>query len=550
MAGKFDVVLAEGLDRLSRDQQDIAGIYKRFQFAGIPIHTLSDGGEVSDIHIGLKGTMNALFLKDLAAKTHRGLSGRVEKGKSGGGLCYGYRVVKQFDANGEAIRGDREINYDEASIVRQIFRDYAAGLSPKKIAANLNKQGIPCPSGKTWGASTLYGNRRRGTGIINNELYIGRLIWNRQRFLKDPDTGKRVPRHNPESEWIITEVPHLRIIDQELWEITKTRQKTLDEKPQFWAKQRPKNLFSYLLTCGCCGGGMSKVSTDRYGCSAARNKGTCINRLTINQENLERTILEALQYHLMNPELIEIFCKEYTRHINELRQTRNATINRYRKELQKLAAEKEKLIDAIKRGVPASEIIEPLNKIVERRTELEKYLESNEEAPVLLHPNMSQRYQKGVETLKESKEVETLKESLNRKESRAEVAELLRGLINQIVLTPKACGTEYAIDLHGDLAGILTVAAGKRQKIEDNDPLLQQVKMMTESGDQNKSWQDDSCAEENLRKDSPSGKNEMIVKESYFPHSSTFLGKPHNTAIPSKGKMVAGAGFEPTTFGL
>jgi DNA invertase Pin-like site-specific DNA recombinase len=92
-------VLAEGLDRLSRDQQDIAGIYKRFQFAGIALHTLSDGGEVSDIHIGLKGTMNALFLKDLAAKTHRGLSGRVAKGKSGGGLCYGYQVVKQYDAS-------------------------------------------------------------------------------------------------------------------------------------------------------------------------------------------------------------------------------------------------------------------------------------------------------------------------------------------------------------------------------------------------------------------------------------------------------------------
>nr|WP_292989713.1 recombinase family protein [Nitrosomonas sp.] len=142
MAGKFDVVLAEGLDRLSRDQQDIAGIYKRFQFSGIALHTLSDGGEVSDIHIGLKGTMNALFLKDLAAKTHRGLSGRVEKGKSGGGLCYGYRVIKQMDSNGEAIRGDREIIEEEAEIIRQIFRDYAAGISPKKIALKLNKAGL------------------------------------------------------------------------------------------------------------------------------------------------------------------------------------------------------------------------------------------------------------------------------------------------------------------------------------------------------------------------------------------------------------------------
>jgi site-specific DNA recombinase len=223
MAGKFDIVLAEGLDRLSRDQQDIAGIYKRFQFAGIAIHTLSDGGEVSDIHIGLKGTMNALFLKDLAAKTHRGLSGRIEKGKSGGGLCYGYNVVKQFDSYGEAIRGDREINKEEAEIVKQIFRDYAAGVSPKKIALNLNKKGIPCPSGKAWGATTIYGNRRRGTGIINNELYIGWLIWNRQKFLKDPDTGKRVARPNPEEDWIITEVPHLRIIDEELWEQAKIR---------------------------------------------------------------------------------------------------------------------------------------------------------------------------------------------------------------------------------------------------------------------------------------------------------------------------------------
>lgn len=541
MTNKFDIVLAEGLDRLSRDQQDIAGIYKRFQFVGIAIHTLSDGGEVSDIHIGLKGTMNALFLKDLAAKTHRGLSGRIEKGKSGGGLCYGYNVVKQFDSYGEAIRGNREINKEEAEIVKQIFRDYAAGVSPKKIALNLNKKGIPCPSGKAWGATTIYGNRRRGTGIINNELYIGRLIWNRQKFLKDPDTGKRVARPNPEEDWIITEVPHLRIIDEELWEQVKIRQKALDEKPQFWAKQRPKNLFSYLLTCGCCGSGMSKVSADRYGCSAARNKGTCSNWLTIKQESLEHTILEALQHHLMNPELVKVFCEEYTKHINELRQTRNAAINRYKKELQKLAADKEKIIEAIKNGIPASEVKDALNKIIERREELESYLEGKEEAPVLLHPNMSQRYQK---------EVEALRVSLNREETRTEAADLLRGLIDKIVLTPKASGTEYAIDLHGDLAGILTVAAGKQQKISDHDPLLQQVKMMTESGDQKHGWQEDSNADEISSKEDLSDKNEMVNLNARSSRKAELAEKPHETAILSKDKRVAGAGFEPTTFGL
>ena len=106
LSGKFDIVMAEALDRLSRDQEDIAGIYKRLSFAGVKIITLSEG-EVSDKHIGLKGTMNALFLKDFADKTRRGLRGRVEAGKSGGGKSYGYDAVKQFSEPGEAIRGDR-----------------------------------------------------------------------------------------------------------------------------------------------------------------------------------------------------------------------------------------------------------------------------------------------------------------------------------------------------------------------------------------------------------------------------------------------------------
>ena len=85
--------MAEALDRLSRDQEDIAGLYKRLCFAGVQILTLAEG-EITDLHVGLKGTMNALFLKDLAQKTRRGLRGRVEQGRSGGGKAYGYDVVR------------------------------------------------------------------------------------------------------------------------------------------------------------------------------------------------------------------------------------------------------------------------------------------------------------------------------------------------------------------------------------------------------------------------------------------------------------------------
>ncbi len=211
LAGRFDLIVAEALDRISRDQADIAMIYKRLIFAGIKLVTLAEG-EISDLHVGLKGTMNALFLKDLADKTRRGLRGRVEAGRSGGGNSYGYDVIHKTASDGAVERGGRTINDREAEIVRRIFQLYASGRSPRRIAFDLNHDDVPAPAGRDWSASTINGNAARGTGILNNELYIGRLIWNRLRYLKAPDTGKRVSRLNPESEWIVKEVPELCIV--------------------------------------------------------------------------------------------------------------------------------------------------------------------------------------------------------------------------------------------------------------------------------------------------------------------------------------------------
>ena len=155
---RFDVVLAESLDRFSRDQEDTAGLFKRLTFAGVNIVTLAEG-DITHLHIGFKGTMNALFLKDLAEKTHRGLRGRIEDGKSAGGLCYGYRVVKTI-SGGSVTTGEREIEPTEAPIVERIFRDFVAGVSPKQIAKNLNREAIAGPFGGPWSPSTIYGNAR------------------------------------------------------------------------------------------------------------------------------------------------------------------------------------------------------------------------------------------------------------------------------------------------------------------------------------------------------------------------------------------------------
>ncbi len=166
-AGRFDVVVAEALDRLSRDQEDVAALYKHLAFARVLLITLAEGA-ITELHVGLKGTMNALFLKDLAQKVRRGLEGRVREGRSGGGLCYGYDVVREFDGRGDPVYGARKVNESEATIVRRIFAAFATGSSPRAIALRLNAEHIPGPHASAWGPSTIYGNWRRGNGLLNN----------------------------------------------------------------------------------------------------------------------------------------------------------------------------------------------------------------------------------------------------------------------------------------------------------------------------------------------------------------------------------------------
>ncbi len=68
----------------SRDQEGTVGLFKRLTFAAVNIVTLAE----SDITHCTSGSRvhERAFLKDLAEKTHRGLRGRVEGGKSAGGL--------------------------------------------------------------------------------------------------------------------------------------------------------------------------------------------------------------------------------------------------------------------------------------------------------------------------------------------------------------------------------------------------------------------------------------------------------------------------------
>ncbi len=416
-SGAFDVVVAEALDRMSRDQADVSALFKHLQFARVMIVTLAEG-EVNELHVGLKGTMNALFLKDLAAKTHRGLRGRVEKGRSGGGLCYGYDVVTTFDAAGEPVRGERTINEAEANVVRRVFRDFASGVSPRTIARRLNAEGVAGPSGKLWTDSTIRGQVKRGTGLINNELYIGRLVWNRLRYVKNPETGKRVSRINPREEWIVTEVLELRIVDDELWQAVKQRQEELTAQyatvieatrtaraNRLNGTHRPRHLLSGLLECGACGGPYAMRGQDRYGCSNHVMNGSCSNSRGIRRTELEERVLVGLRDHLMAPEAADAAVRAWAEETNRLNRERCTSSEAERRELADVEKNIEGIVDAIQDGAYSAVLKERLHKLEARKAELTKRLATVPAEIPDIHPNVAGVYRRKVARLAKAESI-------------------------------------------------------------------------------------------------------------------------------------------------
>jgi len=466
LSRRFDVVLAESLDRFSRDQEDTAGLFKRLTFAGVNIVTLAEG-DITHLHIGFKGTMNALFLKDLAEKTHRGLRGRIEDGKSAGGLCYGYRVVKTI-SGGTVTTGEREIEPAEATVVERIFREFIAGVSPKQIAKNLNGEGVPGPFGGPWSPSTIYGNAKRGTGILNNELYVGSLVWNRLRYVKNPDSGKRVSRLNPTSEWMSRDVPALRIVPDEMWAAAKSRQQhtrhAVKTAGAIGVAKRPQYLFSGLTKCGICGAGFIMSSKNRLSCFGARDQGRCDNHLTIRRDEVEARVLTALQDKLLRQDLFEEFCDEFTREMNRLRMEHRAGLSAAEREVERIEVRRKKLIEMVMNGVAPSEVKDELNANATKREELKAVLAAADAPPPLLHPEMAGLYRQ---------KVTALAQALEHPETRTEASEALRGLIDAIVLTPNE--GELQIELKGNLAAMLGAVQNAKRSPETGDLSLQVV---------------------------------------------------------------------------
>ena len=222
----FDIILLDDSSRLARNTKDALTFFERLNFAGIRLIAVSQGidsdNEQAHVLVTVHGMVDSLYVKELAKKTHRGLEGLMLRGQHTGGRCFGYDSVPVPGTTGKQL----VINENEAMVVRRIFEMSADGQSLKTIAKTLNRECVPPPrprAGKRYATWCPTCIR----AMLRRDLYAGKVIWNTSRFVKVPGTNKRVRRARPQNEWRTVPHPELQIVSDDLWQRVKERQENL-----------------------------------------------------------------------------------------------------------------------------------------------------------------------------------------------------------------------------------------------------------------------------------------------------------------------------------
>ncbi len=368
----FSVILVDDTSRLSRNTEEALGIFRRLNFADVQLIAVSQGidstDDQADVLVTVHGMVDSLYVKELAKKTHRGLEGLVLRGLSAGGRCFGYNAVSV----GEGTSKRLIVNQSEAAIVRRVFEMSASGVSLKKISWALNAERIPPPrprKGKQFSTWCPTGIRE----MLRRELYVGRAVWNRSRFVKRPGTNHRVRRARPQSEWKVTDRPDLRIVSDALWCAVRLRFEKVKAtypghgKGGGWLTRAATSryLFSGLLRCGACGGNLVIVTGNkgryrRYGCSQHFYRGTCSNAITERQDWLEQQLIRELQEQVLKPEVIDFALDEFGRQLKSELGKLAGNLGTMRRRKSELETELRRYADAVGSGGNMPAMIEAM----------------------------------------------------------------------------------------------------------------------------------------------------------------------------------------------
>ena len=319
-SGAFQVVVMQAQDRFSRRDGDEAfGELKQLaRQVQVWFYASRERFTFGDFKSNITGFLGAEFAAEyrrvIAQKTHEAHVRRASLGQVTGGSCFGYTNVR-LDTGGVT----RTISEPEAAVIREIFERCARGQGFRVIAHALNASGAPCPRPRKgrvagWAPSSV-------REALYRESYRGTLVYNKTK--KRNIEGDKAFAKRPESEWIHTSVPALRIVSEEAWAAAHDRLSSSREAyirtngGRLWGKPsngiESKYLLTGLLECAVCHGGFFVTSRTNgkqrkyvYGCTTFHRKGhtVCENNRLVALLETDDLVMEALREELLDPVVV------------------------------------------------------------------------------------------------------------------------------------------------------------------------------------------------------------------------------------------------------
>jgi site-specific DNA recombinase len=216
----FDYVVMTDTARLGRNLPDILECIDFLHIRGINllfVHQRLDSADSNFrllLNLHCSDFITEQYAKALGQKVRQSSRGRINRGFSTGGRCFGYESVLVFSEDGAAVGAKSTVVPAEAAIVRRIYSDFASGVSAPDIARALNDEG----------ANSQRGSRRQSGGgsrwqtrhvcaILRRDQYRGTVVWGRSHTMKDPETGRARRCRLSEEKVVRVAAPDLAIVD-------------------------------------------------------------------------------------------------------------------------------------------------------------------------------------------------------------------------------------------------------------------------------------------------------------------------------------------------
>jgi len=375
----FQVLIMSEESRLGREQIETAYALKQIMDAGVRVFFYLEDRErtldtaMDKVMLSLTGFAAEMEREKARQRTYDAMLRKAKALHVTGGKVYGYDNVEVLGPDGTRQSVSRQINPEQAAVVRRIFELYASGTGMLTIAHRLNEEGVRAPRGRGWAPSGI-------REMLHRPLYRAEIVWNRSQKIVRAGTKKQ--RRRDESEWIRREPPDLQIITEELSQRVKAR---LEERAMLFPRSqvtqrligRPRHQdeSAYLLVgfvrCATCGGPVGTESRSHgshgnrrliphYACldNRRRGKAICANGIALRQDVLDQAVLGAIEevLHSDSDILIQAVDRVLAR-LGFLRSHFDSTRTQLRNELQEVQQRLDRWLDALaESALPTDEI--------------------------------------------------------------------------------------------------------------------------------------------------------------------------------------------------